>query len=274
MSPEQVLGAAADCCSDVWAFGCVVYEMLTGRAAFAADDPGETMTLVTRGQPEWTRLPPETPPLLLQVLRRCLERDPTRRYQRVTDVLAPIRATIGEEGALEAFMRHAALRRMSRPPVRPEWTDEDFWRGIEEQIPSLTRWAQRLPPRPGFDPAGVVQDTVMDALARLGALQFRDKQTIRTYLRRRVLNRLGGADLSEPTLEERYLKSIADYRTALAVLSTRDRALVESRLEDSAGYDDIAVRFSFPTAGAARTAVSRAMRRLLQWFSNDTPRDL
>jgi hypothetical protein len=55
------------------------------------------------------------------MLRRCLEKDPARRFQRMPDVLAPIRESIGQEGALEAFLRQTMLRRMSH--TRLEWTD-------------------------------------------------------------------------------------------------------------------------------------------------------
>jgi serine/threonine protein kinase len=110
MSPEQIAGHAADRRADVWAFGCVLYEMLTGKPAFGGDDVSDTMANAARTDPEWTLLPPTTPAVLVQMLRRCLERDATRRFQDMTDVLAPIRESIGQEGALEAFFRQSVLR--------------------------------------------------------------------------------------------------------------------------------------------------------------------
>ena len=61
MSPEQAKGRAADKRSDVWAFGCVLYEMLTGTRAFAGDDVGDTLAAVLRGEPDWAALPTNTP---------------------------------------------------------------------------------------------------------------------------------------------------------------------------------------------------------------------
>ena len=74
MAPEQAKGRPADKRSDVWAFGCVLYEMLTGARAFAGDDVSDTLAAVLRAEPDWRTLPPETPASIRRLLRRCLER--------------------------------------------------------------------------------------------------------------------------------------------------------------------------------------------------------
>jgi serine/threonine-protein kinase len=79
MAPEQAKGLAADKRSDVWAFGCVLYEMLTGTRAFAAEDVSETLALVLTKEPDWTRLPPRTPAPIRRLSRRCLNKDRKRR---------------------------------------------------------------------------------------------------------------------------------------------------------------------------------------------------
>jgi serine/threonine protein kinase len=84
MSPEQAKGRAADRRSDMWAFGCVVYEMLAGRRAFAGDDIADTLANVLRGEPDWNLLPPETPAPIHRLLRRCLVKDPKRRVGDVS----------------------------------------------------------------------------------------------------------------------------------------------------------------------------------------------
>src|SRR5262245_40038220 len=83
MSPEQARGKAADKRADIWSFGCVLYEMLTGRRAFFGDDVTETLANVLKTEPEWTALPVDTPPPLRKVLRRCLEKD---RKNRLADI--------------------------------------------------------------------------------------------------------------------------------------------------------------------------------------------
>jgi Tol biopolymer transport system component len=85
MSPEQARGRAADKRSDIWAFGCVLYEVLTGRRAFEGDDVSETLAGILKSNPVWEALPREIPASVRRVLRRCLEKDPNRRYHDLAD---------------------------------------------------------------------------------------------------------------------------------------------------------------------------------------------
>ena len=85
MSPEQARGLPVDARTDVWAFGCVLYEMLAGRPAFAGDHATDILASVLRTEPEWSVLPPETPTAVRRVLRRCLEKDPHRRLHDIAD---------------------------------------------------------------------------------------------------------------------------------------------------------------------------------------------
>src|SRR4030081_1661457 len=75
MAPEQAKGRAADKRSDIWAFGCVLYEMLTGRRAFEGEDVSDTLAAVLRGEPDWNALPATTPAPIGKLLRGCLEKD-------------------------------------------------------------------------------------------------------------------------------------------------------------------------------------------------------
>jgi hypothetical protein len=85
MAPEQAKGRAADKRSDIWAFGCVLYEMLTGARAFPGDDVSDTLAGVLRGEPDWRRLPTETPTWIRRLRRRCLEKDRKRRLADAAD---------------------------------------------------------------------------------------------------------------------------------------------------------------------------------------------
>jgi Tol biopolymer transport system component len=79
MAPEQARGKTADKRADIWAFGCVLYEMLTGRRAFGAEEVSDTLAMVLMKEPDWSLLPAGTPPTIRTLLRRCLEKDRKRR---------------------------------------------------------------------------------------------------------------------------------------------------------------------------------------------------
>jgi serine/threonine protein kinase len=85
MSPEQARGQAADSRSDIWAFGCVLYELLAGTRAFPGDGVTETLASVLRSEPDWSRLPAGTPRSIRRLLRRCLTKDPARRLSDIRD---------------------------------------------------------------------------------------------------------------------------------------------------------------------------------------------
>src|SRR5688500_781814 len=79
MSPEQAKGRPVDRRADIWAFGCVLVEMLTGRTLFAADTVGETLARVIEREPDLSALPPRTPPAVRSLIARTLQRDPKQR---------------------------------------------------------------------------------------------------------------------------------------------------------------------------------------------------
>jgi serine/threonine-protein kinase len=95
MSPEQARGKAVDRRVDIWAFGCVLYEMLTGRRAFDGDDSSITLASVLKSNPDWQRLPAATPSGLRGVLVRCLTKDPKDRLQAIGDARIDINELIG-----------------------------------------------------------------------------------------------------------------------------------------------------------------------------------
>ena len=95
MSPEQARGRTVDKRTDIWAFGCVLYEMLTGAPAFTGDGVTEVLANVIKTEPEWSVLPADTPPALRLCLRRCLQKDLRQRFHDVADV------RLAMEGAFE-----------------------------------------------------------------------------------------------------------------------------------------------------------------------------
>ena len=102
MSPEQAKGRTLDKRSDVWAFGAVLYEMLSGQRAFGGEDISDTLANVLKMEPEWEGLSPDVPSRVRQVIRACLQKDPKQRIGDVQDVRLAL------EGAFETGGAQAA----------------------------------------------------------------------------------------------------------------------------------------------------------------------
>src|ERR1700740_1067018 len=94
MSPEQARGKAVDKRTDIWAFGCVLYEMLTGKQAFEGDDITDILAAVVRAEPDWQSLPAATPVKVRDLLRRCLQKDKTLRLRDAGDAHIEIQETL------------------------------------------------------------------------------------------------------------------------------------------------------------------------------------
>jgi serine/threonine protein kinase/Tol biopolymer transport system component len=109
MSPEQARGKVVDRRADIWAFGVVLYEMLTGRSMFVADTVGDTVAAVLTREPPLDALPADTPPSVRRVLHRCLQKDATRRYHHIADARIDLEQTVAEP--LAAATAHAPTRR-------------------------------------------------------------------------------------------------------------------------------------------------------------------
>jgi serine/threonine-protein kinase len=104
MSPEQARGLAVDKRSDVWSFGCVLYEMITGRQAFAGEDVADTLGRVLQREPDWRLLPDATPASIQRLVVRCLEKDRNKRLSQIAVAAFQIDETLAgiTSGAVDA----------------------------------------------------------------------------------------------------------------------------------------------------------------------------
>ncbi len=94
MSPEQIRGYPTDPRTDIWSFGCVMYEMLTGKRPFEGKTISDTVARTLEREPDWQALPQEAPANIRVLLRRCLEKDTSRRLQHIGDAAIEIRETV------------------------------------------------------------------------------------------------------------------------------------------------------------------------------------
>ena len=113
MAPEQAKGKPVDRRADVWAFGCVLYEMLTGKRAFPGEDVSETLASILAREPDFNALPPALPPALRALIVRCLARDPKERVAHISTALYLLTS------GLDAAPQHAAatIASVARRPV-------------------------------------------------------------------------------------------------------------------------------------------------------------
>jgi serine/threonine-protein kinase len=109
MSPEQAKGRVADRRSDVWAFGCVLHEMLTGRAAFHGEDVSDTLANVLKTAPDWTRLPDDLPPAVRLLLKGCLQKNRSDRIAEFSTALFLIRELPAGPAAVQTATSRPAV---------------------------------------------------------------------------------------------------------------------------------------------------------------------
>jgi len=115
MAPEQAKGKPADKRSDIWAFGCVLFEMLTGKRAFEGEDVSDILAAVLRGEPDWNALPADAPPYLRAIVKGCLVKD---RKARIPDISA-VRFLVDGAAALAAPAAIGAAAELMPGPKGP-----------------------------------------------------------------------------------------------------------------------------------------------------------
>jgi serine/threonine protein kinase len=102
MSPEQARGKPVDKRADIWAFGCVLFEVLTGRAAFLWEDISEILASVIRSEPDWSRLPENLHWRTKELLERCMEKEVRNRYGSISDARVEIQKALADTSGVLA----------------------------------------------------------------------------------------------------------------------------------------------------------------------------
>jgi serine/threonine-protein kinase len=167
MAPEQAKGRAVDKRADIWAFGVVLFELLTGRRAFTGDDVSETLASVLKETPALDTLPAGTPVRLRELIGRCLQKDPRKRQRDMGDVVFELDAIA--EGRGEAFPEPAAMPRgrMSWPIVATVAVGAialgiaigwGVFRSSSATAPATTRFIVDAPPGAGLTGPALTRD--------------------------------------------------------------------------------------------------------------------
>ena len=120
LSPEQARGRALDKRADIWAFGCVLFEMLAGRPVFARETISDTISALLTQEPDWSALPDGVPPAVIRLLKRCLAKDPRRRLHDIADARLEIEELLTSP-ALARRTRPTSTARRRRRAAEPRW---------------------------------------------------------------------------------------------------------------------------------------------------------
>ena len=139
MAPEQAHGRPADRRADIFAFGAVLFEMLTGKPAFGGESVSDTLASILKAEPAWSQLPAETPSRIRALLRRCLTRDRLQRLQAIGEARIAIAQPAGEEPVVATRTRtHSST----------SWTAA----ALATIVAATTTWAWLRPRPPGMQP--------------------------------------------------------------------------------------------------------------------------
>src|SRR6202521_616447 len=144
MSPEQARGKACDKRTDIWAFGCVLYELLTGRQAFQGETTTEILAAVLRGEPDWQALPETTPLSIRALLRRCLQKEMNKRARDAGDARIEIE---------EALAAPVTAELTTAAPAKKGWRQVLVWSAASSvalaALAAIVVWNLKpLPPQP------------------------------------------------------------------------------------------------------------------------------
>ena len=253
MAPEQASGKVVDKRADIWAFGAVLYEMLTGTRPFVGEDVSKTLARVIDREPDWAALPDDVTPILNSFLRRCLQKDPKKRVRDIGDV------SLAMEGAFEGVSSQSGEGRSVLMAMRPLWQRALPWAAglVVAALAGLAAW--NLKPsesRPVMRSAFAVPD----------GLTFRNTErnvvAISPVGRQFVYNATGGLYLRAlDTLEARIIPGTEDVLTS-PVFSPDGQSV--------AYYQDGQLRRISITGGASVALTSATNPLGMSWESDGT----
>jgi eukaryotic-like serine/threonine-protein kinase len=153
LSPEQARGKSVDRRTDIWSFGCILYECLTGKRLFAGETVSDSIAAILARPLDWSALPKESPPRVRELLERCLERDPRKRLRDIGEARLALESSLSAIASSGAGARTAAGATRARPPA--------LWRRLMPALGvlgalvlawhlfggSIRRWIAGPPPR-------------------------------------------------------------------------------------------------------------------------------
>jgi serine/threonine-protein kinase len=216
MSPEQAKGKPVDRRGDIWAFGVVLFEMLTSRQLYKGETVSETLASVIKDEPEWERLPADTPAAIHRLLRRCMAKDPRRRLHDIADVKIEIEETLAGMSSAVAPIPTAA--------AQPAWHRALPWGLVGLLTIAVAALGWLLARQPSVGPQPTVRFSTLlpasDSLAAFGqpAIALSPDGSSIAF----VVSREGSTQLYLRRMDELEAKPIAGTNDAIAPFFSPD----------------------------------------------------
>lgn len=132
MSPEQAKGKPVDRRADIWAFGCVLFEELSGKPAFSGETVTDILAHVVRGEPEWSQLPANTPAPIREILQRCMQKDPRQRLQSVGEARITLGKYLVDPSATASSLDLPASHQTIQ--AAQSWNSRSLWGSLAASI--------------------------------------------------------------------------------------------------------------------------------------------
>ena len=267
MSPEQARGHSVDQRTDIWAFGCVLFEMLTGRSPFSRPTLSDTLAAVLEREPDWAALSAGLPPALAQLLRRCLEKDSAVRLRDIGEAAIALKSlrepsgtANGRHEGRSSVRRASTSRRLLAASVVLAAAVGGFawWRtrppALDGNPPAIQSLAvlplTALTPGAGDDHVGLgIADSLILGLSRARELTVRPTSSVRKYATGDGNALQAAMDLDvDAVLEGTWQRSGDTFRVNLRLLNTSDgRSLWSDSVDVRAGdifalQDQVAAR--------------------------------
>jgi serine/threonine-protein kinase len=206
MSPEQARGQSLDRRTDIWSFGCVLYEMLTGGAPFAADTISDSLAATLEHAPDYTRLPPDTPEPIRRLLRRCLEKDRRKRLDsaagarlEIDDAFVPVEAEAIARAASQSRITPVAIAAMAGSAAVAALVTWVLMRPVPPTPAPPSRFSIAAPPGVPLNVSGAARDIALSPDGRHLVYRFGGSNTAGSPLMVRAIDRLDGQPIAGVT---------------------------------------------------------------------------
>ena len=229
MSPEQARGQPVDERSDIWAFGCCLFETLSGHSVFLGETASDTIAKILERDPDWWRLPADTPESIRLLLRRCLRKNLSDRTRAIADLDLEIGETTASGSARRKPRSVAALPFLN---LSPDPENESFADGMtEDVIAQLSKIGDlKVISRTSVMPFKQRQQSLREMAAILGVETILDGSVRRSGMRVRIVAQLIEADTEQHLWAETYDRDLDDVFEIQSHVALQIAAALETEL--------------------------------------------